>query len=226
MLTLSPILRAVKPQERTDQYAILATLYCLDAHKVPVTAKQVAELLHLHLGKKAPKNVHASLRAYVSYAEPAEKGPPLRWRLTPKGLDQLRVASGLQLATGTTDTDFGSDVGIICALEQPEFEAVARAVGGQSKWKVVGDTRFPHVYRESALTTSSGQLLRLIAILRDVPAVDLDTLEALDKEVEALNTWALERVAQEAMEAEQFWVFSQVVTQVWQAIARRRARRR
>jgi hypothetical protein len=70
------------------------------------------------------------------------------------------------------------------------------------------------------------QLLRLITILRDVPAVDLDTLDALDKEVEAINIWALERVAQEAMEAEQFWVFSQVVTQVWQAIARRRARRR
>jgi len=42
----------------------------------------------------------------------------------------------------------------------------------------------------------------------------------------AINAWALERVTQEAMEAEQFRVFSQVVTQVWQAIDRQRARRR
>src|SRR5262249_15296770 len=69
------------------------------------------------------------------------------------------------------------------------------------------------------------QLLRLLAILRDISTVDLDTLEAFDKEAEAINTWALERVTQEAMEAEQFLVFSQVVTQVWQAIDRQRARR-
>src|SRR5436309_14999598 len=58
------------------------------------------------------------------------------------------------------------------------------------------------------------QLQRLLTILRDVPTVDLDTLEVFDKEVEAINAWALERVTQEAMEAEQFRVFSQVVTQV------------
>jgi TRAP-type uncharacterized transport system substrate-binding protein len=69
------------------------------------------------------------------------------------------------------------------------------------------------------------QLLRLLAMLRNISSVDLDTLEAFDKEAEAINTWALERVTQEAMEAEQFLVFSQVVTQVWQAIDRQRARR-
>ena len=70
------------------------------------------------------------------------------------------------------------------------------------------------------------QILRLLAILRDVPTVDLDTLDALDREVEAINTRALEHVTQEAIEAEQFRLFSQVVTQVWQAIDRQRARRR
>ncbi len=56
-----------------------------------------------------------------------------------------------------------------------------------------------------------------------MPAADLDTLDALDKEVEAIHAWALERVAHEAMEAEQFQVFSQVVTQVRQVIDKRRA---
>ena len=70
------------------------------------------------------------------------------------------------------------------------------------------------------------QLLRLLAMLRNISTVDLDTLEAFDKEAEAINTWALERVTQGAMEAEQFQIFSQVVTQVWQAIDRQRARQR
>ena len=70
------------------------------------------------------------------------------------------------------------------------------------------------------------QILRLLAIFQEVPTVDLDTLDALDKEVEAIYAWALERVAHEAMEAEQFQVFSQVVAQVRQAIDKQRARRR
>ena len=47
-----------------------------------------------------------------------------------------------------------------------------------------------------------------------------------DKEVETINAWALERVTQKEMEAEQFQLFSQVVTQVWQAMDRRHARQR
>src|SRR5712692_3321669 len=163
MLTLSTILSAVKPRERTDQYAILAALYCLDAHATSVTAKQVTDLLSLHLGSKAPQNVNPSLRAYDPYVEPAEKGPPLRWLLTQKGLEQLRATSGLALATSTTEADFDTDIGIICALEQPEFEAVTKALGGQNAWTVVGSPRFPHVYREAKLITSAGKKLRLVA---------------------------------------------------------------
>ncbi len=162
MVTLSTILTAVKPRERTDQYAILAALYCLNAHATPVTAKAVTDLLRLRLGSKTPGNVPASLRSYSAYAEVAEKGPPLRWLLTPAGVERLRVLSGLALATSTTEADFGTDVGIICALEQPEFEAVTNALGGPSKWKVVGSPRFPHVYRESALLTSGGKTLRVV----------------------------------------------------------------
>ena len=54
----------------------------------------------------------------------------------------------------------------------------------------------------------------------------LDTLEALDKEVEAIHAWAVERAAHEAIEAEQFQVFSQVVTEVRQVIDKHRTTRR
>jgi hypothetical protein len=163
MLTLSTILGAVKPRERTDQYAILAALYCLGAHTTSVTAKEVINFLKLHLRSKAPQNVNASLRAYNAHVEPAEKGPPLRWSLTPKGLEQLRAVSGLELATKATEADFSTDVGIICALEQPELEAVIKAFGGQNKWKVIGNPRFAHVYREAEFNTSTNKKLRVVA---------------------------------------------------------------
>jgi len=70
------------------------------------------------------------------------------------------------------------------------------------------------------------QLLRLLAILRAVPAADLATLAALDHEVEAMHAWAVERVAQGAMEPEQFQVFAQVVSALRQGIDKRRATRR
>jgi hypothetical protein len=78
----------------------------------------------------------------------------------------------------------------------------------------------------TAVSQDQEQLLRLLAIVQEVPAADLDTLEALDKEVEAMHAWALERVAHEAMEPEQFQVFSQVVAQVRQVTDKQRARPR
>jgi hypothetical protein len=78
----------------------------------------------------------------------------------------------------------------------------------------------------SALSPDQEQLLRLLAIVRDVPAAALDRLEALDKEGEAMHAWAVERVAHEAMEAEQFQVVSQVVAEVRQVIDKQRATRR
>jgi hypothetical protein len=77
-----------------------------------------------------------------------------------------------------------------------------------------------------ALGQDQEQLLRLLAIVRDVPAADLDSLDALDQEVEAIHAWAVERVAHGAMGAEQFQVFAQVVAQVRQVIDKQRARLR
>jgi hypothetical protein len=53
-----------------------------------------------------------------------------------------------------------------------------------------------------ALSQDQEQLLRLLAIVQDVPTADLDTLEALGKEVEAMHARAVERVAHEAIEPE------------------------
>jgi len=64
-----------------------------------------------------------------------------------------------------------------------------------------------------------------MTIFREAPAVGQDALDIFDKEVDEIVAWALERTADEAMEAEQFQVFSLVVTQVRQIIERRRERR-
>jgi hypothetical protein len=155
MIELSTLLAAVKPRERTDQYKVLASLYCLEAFKNPVTAQAVADLLKLNLAAaKVPRNVHASLRSYTSYVAPADLGPPILWKLMDSGVELLRSQSGLALADQVSPGDFNCDVGIICALEQPEFEAIQRAFGGAAAWKIVGSARFPNIYRETSLATS------------------------------------------------------------------------
>jgi nucleoside phosphorylase len=159
----STILSAVKPRDRTDQYAILAALHSFDAVTTSVTVKQIKEVLKLHLGNKIPANVSASLRGYTAYVEPAEPGPPLRWRLKQEGVSRLRALSGLALPTEATDAVFDSDIGIICALEQPELDAVTNAFGGAKAWKEVGEARYAHVYRETSLQTNSEKTLRVIA---------------------------------------------------------------
>jgi TRAP transporter TAXI family solute receptor len=77
-----------------------------------------------------------------------------------------------------------------------------------------------------ALSQDQEQLLRLLAIVQEVPTADLDTLKALDKEVEAIHARAVERVAHEAIEPEQFQVVSQVVTEVRQVIDKHRTTQR
>jgi TRAP transporter TAXI family solute receptor len=73
-----------------------------------------------------------------------------------------------------------------------------------------------------ALSPDQEQLLRLLAIVQEAPTADADTLEALEKEVEVIHARAVERVAHEAMEPEQFQVLSQVVTAVRQVIDKQR----
>ena len=77
-----------------------------------------------------------------------------------------------------------------------------------------------------ALSQDQEQLLRLLSIVQEVPTADSETLEALDKEVEAIHARAVERVAHEAIEPEQFQVVSQVVTEVRQVIDKHRTARR
>src|SRR6202043_996710 len=106
------------------QYAILAALFALEAHTKSVTARQIVDMLKLQLGIKAPKNVSASLRAYKAYVSPKDKGPPIRWSLTSKGVERLRSVSGLALSTASDAERFASDIGIVCAMEYPELAAV------------------------------------------------------------------------------------------------------
>lgn len=162
MTDISSLLSAIKPKDRTDQYVILAALFVLGAASKSVVAKEVTNLLKLHLGNKTPSNVNASLRKYKAYVCPAEPGPPLRWSLTEKGVEQLRLLSGLALSTVPKAEQFGCDVAFICALEYPEFSALVAALGGEKTWKEVGDSAHAHIYRESEIRTNHGTRLRIV----------------------------------------------------------------
>lgn len=163
MTELATLIGAVRPRERTDQYLILAALFCLSAHITPVTAKQVTDTLKLHVGRKIPVNINASLRAYTTYVSPAQKGPPLLWLLTTAGIERLRSLSGLTLPVRSDAEDFSSDIGIVCALEYPELAAVLKAFGGPGAWAEVGDARHAHVYRETRMSSDGGKNLRVVA---------------------------------------------------------------
>ncbi|MCP3477431.1 hypothetical protein NLM33_45565 [Bradyrhizobium sp. CCGUVB1N3] len=162
-ISFSTILSAVKPRDRSDQYVILAALHSLNAELLPATVKQISQVLRLHLGAKMPSNVSASLRKYSSYVEPVDPGPPMRWLLKPEGIGRLRSLSDLALPTVEPEAAFGTDIGIICALEQPELDAVREAFGGAKAWREIGDASFAHVYQETTLTTNSGKKLRVVA---------------------------------------------------------------
>lgn len=140
-------------------------MFHLGAHQAPVQSRTISELLVLHQGGKAPKNVPASLRAYstTGYVQPAVKGPPLLWSLTQNGLGQLRALSGLALSEPLDQQQYDTEIGIVCALEVPELESVIKAFGGQNAWKEVGETRYAHLYREAFITTKLGKRLRVVA---------------------------------------------------------------
>jgi len=90
-------------------------------------------------------------------------GSPLKWRLKSEGIGKLRTLCDLPLAITATEAAFDSDIGIVCALEQPELIAVREALGGAKAWKEIGDAKFAHVYRETAIQTALGKSLRVVA---------------------------------------------------------------
>lgn len=163
MEDFSTILAAVPPKKRTDQLKILAALFALNAVRKPVTAGQLSELLKLHLGTKVPLNVSARLREYSRLVRIDSKGPPLQWILKNDGLERLRQLTGLTLPIDDPGRPFLTDVGIICALEHPEFSAVTEAIGGASVWRDTGDATFTHVYRSCQLNTAAGRKLDVVA---------------------------------------------------------------
>lgn len=163
MEDLSTVLTSVKPSKRTDQVKILAALYCLSGLSRSATVSDLSDLLSLQLGKKAPKKISTRLREAPKYVRIADKGPPLRWALKVEGLRRLRDVTGLPLPeSGDDDDKYKTDIGIVCALEQPEFAAVTEALGSNS-WKEIGDARFPHVYRSCELELAGGRKLSVVA---------------------------------------------------------------
>ena len=161
MFDFSTLVNAVKPSHRTTQYYVLSALYSLGAAKTPVTAAQINALLTLQLRGRAPAQIPKLLRKYSADVRLAEKGPPLKWLLTDRALDKLRMQSKLALPI-EQEAEFDFDIGIVCALEQPEFAAVMVALGGPAAWSEVGNARFAHVYRQTKIATDNGKILRVI----------------------------------------------------------------
>ena len=64
---------------------------------------------------------------------------------------------------------------------------------------------------------------QLLAISQETPTVGPDKLDALDQEADEICAVALQHITYETMDAEEFQVFACMVTQMWQALDKRRA---
>jgi nucleoside phosphorylase len=159
--TFSDLRSALPKLHRTDRMHVLAALYSLDGDEVPQTAAEVRRLLKLHLGARTPANISACLRRYSSEVE-VHAGSPLRWTLTRLGVASIRSCTGLELRGKATRTDYGVDIGVVCALEHPEFAAVVAATGGSAAWKETVDPDTPHRYRSATITTHQGKPLHVV----------------------------------------------------------------
>jgi nucleoside phosphorylase len=161
MKEFSTFLAKIKRSAWSDQYLILSAMFCLDAQSKPVTAAEISKLIELHLHKGGPKNINTSLRSYTGIVAPIENGPPRKWSLTDAGVERLREISKLELKVGSELRGFDFDVGIICALEFPEFDAVTN-VFNEQPWNDIDNTNLTHAYRQSVITTDSGLRLRIV----------------------------------------------------------------
>lgn len=162
MVNIAAFIGSVKKSERTERYQILAALYCLNGFNVPVAASEINEFLHLHLRGEAAQNAARRLPRYGPDVIIGEKGPPLRWRLTERGLNWLEARSGISLARGKSDDEYDFDVAIVCALEFPEFAGVMAAFGGPSVWTEHRDPAYAHIYRQTNMKTTAGRNLKVV----------------------------------------------------------------
>jgi hypothetical protein len=163
MQDYASLVNAVKPQKQTALYKVLGALYCLGGVDAPVTTDEVTRAILLQFGKKGiPANLSTKLTQLKKYVRRESLRRPIQWRLIPAGLEKLKKLSGLDLSTETDSVDYLCDVGIVCALEQPEFSAVVAAAGGDAAWRAIAEPRLAHVYRECDLITTSGKTLKVI----------------------------------------------------------------
>jgi hypothetical protein len=79
-------------------------------------------------------------------------------------------------------------------------------------------------WRRAGLRQTQEEMQRkLLAIFQETPTVGPDKLDALDQEVDEICAVALTHITYATMDAEQFQVFAGMVTQVRQALDKRRA---
>jgi TRAP transporter TAXI family solute receptor len=79
-------------------------------------------------------------------------------------------------------------------------------------------------WRDAGLRQDREQMQqRLLAIFQEAPTVGPAKLDALDQELDEICALALKHITHETMEPEEFQVFAGVVTQVRQALDKRRA---
>ncbi|MGZ3656520.1 MAG: 5'-methylthioadenosine/S-adenosylhomocysteine nucleosidase family protein [Bdellovibrionota bacterium] len=159
------LLTSVAKNKRTQKFTTIAALYCLGAQDNPAPVADVNALMKQHLRGQAPPNLSNVLSKNAGLVSPVG-GKPIKWKLLEKGLQYLREKTGMHLKSldKASSMEYLCDVGIVCALESPEFDAVMKSFGGEASWSEIAGNKFAHVYRETRISTVKGESLRVVGV--------------------------------------------------------------
>lgn len=90
----------------------------------------------------------------------------LDWSREEAKTKSAQVGFAGHVPTNTREAGY-ADVAIITALENPELDAVLNAAGGRTRWASIPLQDDPNRYYETAIETSSGRQLRIVAASPD-----------------------------------------------------------
>ena len=162
--TLAELVAQLPRAKRTPNNRVLLALATLSATDdgASVRSGEIAKELQSSLGNAAvPTNLPAALQKLKPKVHSVSTEGRLTWCLTETGRGYLHDLLGTDPIARKGDT-FGCDVGVVCALEHPEYTALRGAMGGEAHWTSIDDSNLAHRYSCTNLKTEKGTLLKVV----------------------------------------------------------------
>jgi len=166
-LTYAELLANVPKSKRTDRIHVLLALWMRGAlgPNTAIASKEIGDELRLRLRGAAPQNISDVLgKASTDVERVQGTARSTHWYLTGSGLARLQEL-GVPIARPESQASPQSvfDVALVCAIHDPELNALLSAFGGEQRWSPGPSSGQPHIYKVCEMVTESGDSVRIIA---------------------------------------------------------------